>query len=378
MRTKTLPLVLICTILFSIVLRAQVVPVSADFLRLPVNVRGAGMGNLSVANGGDANSVFGNPALIAFNDENNYNEISSFSSTFSPIAVDLTKDIKYLTLNGHTWINQGEYIGMSLQYLSLGDVHFYDSQANETNFVRPNEWAIGGTYAKQFNSSLGMGITFKGIFSSLTGGAELEGIKTRGGFALAADFGLYGRIPDAADNEISYGFALTNIGSKINYSDSEEKSFLPMALRFGGGYKYIINESYVRVGLELNKMLIPSQPIYDQDRKIIKGEDPNKTVPGAIFSSFNDHPDGISGEIKEFGLSIGAEAGFNDSFFFRGGIYSEAKQMGLGSFASVGLGFKKEFSNKRLGIDIAYLIPTGENFSLKSSFKFGISLSISE
>jgi len=354
------------------------VPVAADFLNIPTDVRGMGMGNLGVATGGDDASIFTNPGKIGFTDEYRYTELTTIGISYSPVATALDKNIKMLTLTGYQWLDEGQYLGLSLQYFSLGDVKFYDDQANETNFVIPNEYAFGLTYSKKFNENIGLGMTAKGILSNLTGGQNVGAEKTNSGLAVAVDVGLFGQVPNN-DNKISYGLALTNLGSKISYMEGGTKNYLPMNLKFGGSYKYAFGEeNYLLTGLEFSKPLIPSAPEYDSQGNIAKGENPIKSVPAAIFSSFGDSPDGFAGELKEFGSSFGIEAGFNNQFFVRGGYFAQAKQAGIASYITFGLGFHKDFDTKRLRINLAYAMPSTQNFALKGMFKIGLAFNMFE
>ena len=56
--------------------------------------------------------------------------------------------------------------------------------------------------------------------------------------------------------------------------------------------------------------------------------------------SFNDAPDGISEELKEFTWALGAEYWYQDSFALRLGYFNENELKGARKFFTLGAGFK--------------------------------------
>lgn len=347
------------------------VSTAANFLNIPADIRGVSMGNLSVANETDANSIFGNPGRLAFS-----KGLSEIAFTYTPIASGITNDIKMLTLTGNSWIGTNEYVGLSLQYFSLGDVHFFDDQGNETQYLRPNEFALGGFYSRKLTDDFGIGATFKGIFSSLTGGVESGGEKSKKSISIAADFGFKGET-ELGEGKVTYGLSFNNIGSKISYTNTDKKSFIPMQLKFGSGYRYQLDDdNYLFSGLEFTKPLVPSAPVYDADGNIVAGKDPDRSVVSSIFTSFADSPDGFNGDLKEFGINVGVEGGLANLVFLRAGYFMEPSQNGKNSFASFGVGFYRVFSEKRVCFDTGFLMPTANNKALQNTFKVGISMAI--
>jgi hypothetical protein len=351
----------------------NVTPVGAFFLNIPTDPRAFGMGNLTVASGDGSAASFSNPGRVPIIGSGDNEYVTSAYASYTPIATNLTKNIHALNLTAHRGIGKGGFVGLNIQYFSLGEARFYDEQANESGSTLLQEYAVGLFYAKRFSAALSMGLTTKVIVSSLAANREANGINTTPGFALAIDYGLYG---ETASN-ISYGLTLTNMGTKISYSNSTYKSYLPMNIKFGGGYKYVINEkSYLFTGLEVTKPLIPSDPVDDSTDSNGNEIGASKSIPSAIFSSFTDSPSGFSGEINEFGMGAGAEFCFNDLFFTRMGYFSQGKQVVSGGYFTLGLGFIKAFSANRLKVDLAYAVPTKSNLALRGNFKIGLGFSV--
>ena len=95
----------------------------------------------------------------------------------------------------------------------------------------------------------------------------------------------------------SFGFNVSNIGTKISYDGGEHNEFIPTTLRLGTGLLYPIDD-YNRIGLylDLSKYLVPSLPYLQEgytdeekaeyDKK--KEEYNNVSGISGIFKSFGD------------------------------------------------------------------------------------------
>ena len=75
----------------------------------------------------------------------------------------------------------------------------------------------------------------------------------------------------------------------MSYSDGQTSDFIPMNLRLGAASTINLdNFNKLSLTLDLNKLLVPTPPIYNSNMEIIDGKDPNVSVPVAIFQSFYD------------------------------------------------------------------------------------------
>ena len=332
------------------------VPTAASFLAIPGDIRGSGMGNLSVATQMDANAAFSNPARIALFA---ISEISEVAVTYTPLS-PVTKDVRLLTLSGYKWIDSDSYAGVTLQYFSLGQVTFYDDQGNESQRLMPTDVALGGFYSRRLGERLALGLTFKGILSSATGGIQNQGEATRMGLALSTDVGLAGSF-ESGYNEIDYGIAFTNLGSKMSYGASTPKAFLPMSLRIGGGYKVNLDdENYIYGGLELSKPLLPSIAA--------SNEDLDMGVLSAIGSSF-------SSNVSNYSLHVGAEGKFGGVLYLRAGYNKQSEKFGKKSYASFGVGFNVLLGDNNIRIDGA--LNTASQ-TIQNTFKIGLAFQITD
>ena len=170
--------------------------------------------------------------------------------------------------------------------------------------------------------------------------------------------GIYYTKPFRSSNSsYSLGAAITNLGAKITYSDSDNKDFIPTNLRLGGAYtRELDGQNKITFALDFNKLMVPSPP-KDNSTPLLTG----------IFGSFSDAPGGFKEEISEFTISTGTEYWYNDTFAGRLGYFYEALYKGNRQYLTAGVGFRYQ----KFGIDVAYLVPTnGRENALAETIRF--------
>ena len=126
--------------------------------------------------------------------------------------------------------------------------------------------------------------------------------------------------------------------------------------------------------LDINKLLVPTPPVYDQNGNIVEGKDPNVSVVKGIFQSFFDAPGGFSEELKEFTYGIGVEYWYDNQFALRGGYFHEAEMKGNRQFFTLGVGLKYNV----FGLDIAYLVPTSQQNPLENTLRFSLTFNFDD
>jgi hypothetical protein len=97
----------------------------------------------------------------------------------------------------------------------------------------------------------------------------------------------------------------------------------------------------------------------------------SKSVVSSWISSFGDAPGGMSEELKEFQVSLGAEYWYNNQFALRAGYFFEDKTKGNRKFFTAGAGLKYNV----FGLNFSYLIPTGSGVNqnpLSNTLRFSI------
>lgn len=340
------------------------------FLLISPDSRAGGMGDAGVATTPDVFSMHWNPAKYAFIDGS-----SGAGITYSPWLRNLVPDINLASLAGYYRIDVKQVVSASLLYSSLGDVPFTDTFGNELTTFRPNEFAIDAAYSRLFSEYLSGGIALRFIYSNLTGGFYAEGEATRPGISVAADISGYYRkpvTPFGKDGLLSFGLNISNIGSKMSYSDSQTSDFIPMNLRLGTAGS-IDFDSYNRLTLtvDINKLLVPTPPVYE-DGEVVEGKDPNVAVPVAIFQSFGDAPGGFREEMRELTYSIGAEYWYNSQFALRTGYFFEDETKGNRKYFTAGAGFRL----KGFTLDFSYLMPTTQNHPLARTLRFSLAFDL--
>ena len=85
-----------------------------------------------------------------------------------------------------------------------------------------------------------------------------------------------------------------------------------------------------------------------------------------IFKSFSDAPGGFSEELREIGVSLGAEYSYNQQFFLRGGYYYQNPKKGNQQYFGIGAGFALNV----LRLDASYMVATAETSPLDQTLRF--------
>lgn len=349
---------------------SRVIYTLVPFLTIAPDSRAGAMGDAGVATSPDCYSMHWNPAKFAFIDGK-----GGFGISYSPWLRTLVPDINIAYLAGYGRIDSKQVISGSLLYSSLGDVLFTDDFGNLIRTVKPNEFSVDAGYSRLFSEYLSGGIAFRFIYSNLTGGLFAGGTATKPGISWAADLSAYYQRPIEIMNKnsiLALGFNFSNIGSKMSYTDSKAPDFIPMNMRLGvSGTINLDSYNSITLAIDLNKLLVPTRPKYDQAVKdsIISGKNPNVSVPVAIFQSFYDAPGGAKEEFQEITYSFGIEYWYNKQFAIRGGYFNESQSKGNRKYFTAGAGFRMNI----FSLDFSYLMPVASNNPLARTLRFSLS-----
>ena len=343
------------------------------FLTIAPDSRAGAMGDAGVATSPDIYSMHWNPAKFAFIDGK-----AGAGISYSPWLRNLVPDINIAYLSGYYRIDQKQVVSGSLIYSSLGDVDFTNDYGDLERTFKPNEWSFDAAYSRMFTDNLSGGVAFRFIYSNLTGGFYSGGEATRAGISFAADISAFYHkdITLFSKNALmAFGVNFSNIGSKMNYSDSKTSDFIPMNMKLGTAFTVDLDQyNKICVTLDLNKLLVPTPPYYSSTNpdSIIAGKDPNVAVPVAIFQSFIDAPDGIMEELREITYSAGAEYWYNNQFALRAGYFHENETKGNRKYFTAGAGFRL----RGFTLDFSYLMPLVQNHPLARTLRFSLSFDI--
>jgi hypothetical protein len=236
---------------------------------------------------------------------------------------------------------------------------------------KPNEIAFDMGYSKSLGPELALGGNLRYIRSNLFGGASITNASVQAGNAIAVDVSVSYKSPVfifSNDSFLDLGLTLSNIGTKIRYSDPGQSYFLPGNVKLGTALKFGNEDNKITLALDLDKLMVPTQPRYDLNGNIVSGRDPDRSVPSGILGSFTDAPGGFSEELKEIGLSSGIEFSLKDKVFFRGGFVYQHPQKGNISYLTTGLGFNYSY----ITLDFSYIIGSSAYNPLANTLRFGV------
>ncbi len=334
---------------------SRVINTAVPFLIITPDSRSGGMANAGAAISPDANAVHWNNAKLAFL-ESDY----GFSLSYTPWLSRLINDMSISYLAGYYKISDFQTVAISMRYFDLGKIQLIDMNKALGNEISPKEYSFDGTYSMKLSENLGVGITGRFIYSDIS--EDIGTDDASPGTSVAADIGVYyNSNPNFRGNLSNIAFAahISNIGRKLSYNSSANRDFLPTNLRLGTAYTTHFDPyNKITLALDFNKLLVPTLPDTANET----------TMLGGMFKSFTDAPDGFSEELKEIGVSIGAEYWYNNLFAARLGYSYEHPDKGSWQYFTVGLGFRYQV----FGVDFAYLVPTGEENPLGETLRFSL------
>jgi len=331
---------------------------AVPFLLIGPDARAGAMGDVGVATTPDVNSMHWNPAKLAFND----NDLGA-SMSFVPWLRSLVNDINLSYITGYKKIGDKQAIGFELGYFSLGQITFTDVNGGLIGNYTPNEYVIGSAYSRKLSDDFSLSVGGKYILSDLTGGQSAGEIETVSGKSFAADVSGFYSKPiriGGKDIDLAIGCNISNIGSKIKYTETATNDFIPINFRLGTALGADIDDyNKVSIAFDLNKLLVPTPPSdYDsRNNTWSSGMDPEVGVVSGIFQSFWDAPGGTKEEFRELMYSVGGEYWYANQFALRAGYFNEHDTKGGRKYFTFGMGMKYTVYT----IDFSYLVNANNN-----------------
>lgn len=344
---------------------------AVPFLRINPDARSGGMGDVGLATSADPNAMHFNESKLVFAEE----EVS-IAATYTPWLRNLgIQDIYLAYLTGYYKIDDLQAVGFGLRYFSLGEIPFTDINGTPLGTGRPNEFELEGAYARKLGDNFSASLAAKYIYSNLAADFSVNGSLIVPGQAFAADLGVTWKRPmkiNGRKNNLTIGAALSNIGSRISYTDSEaitDQEFLPGNLGIGATWDMELDEyNTINFSLDINKFLVPTPSRDDEDGNGIP-DFRERTFFDGIFGSLNDAPGGGTEELQELMYSVGAEYWYDQQFAVRLGYFHEHSLKGNRKFLTMGFGLKYNV----FGINMSYLVPTNNQQSpLANTLRFSL------
>ncbi len=347
---------------------ANVITTAVPFLTISPDARSGAMGDVGVAISPDANSMYWNASKLAFSEKD-----MGFAISYTPWLRKLgINDMSLSYLAGYKKISKQEAIGVSMNYFNMGNITFTDQVGNAYQDFRPKEFSVGVTYSRKLSNKLSIAPTIKYLYSNLSGNLTIPGSSTitKPANGAAVDLGVFyttdSRI-SGMESKISFGAVISNFGSKITYTTTSNRDFIPTTLKIGGAYEIKVDQySKFVIAADASKLMVPTPPVRDPNGNIVKGKDPNRSMFSGVFGSFTDAPFGLKEELREVMLAGAIEYWYNDLFAVRGGYFHENRYKGNRKYFTLGVGLRYEM----FGIDFAYLIPMAQNNPLAETLRF--------
>lgn len=376
MKKLLLLVVLLC---LSVRLSAQqerVITTAVPFLTIASDARASGMGDMGVATSFDAFSQQWNPAKFAFATQK-----SGFGASYTPYLESIVNDVSLLNASFYNKLNDRSAFAFSVRYFGLGEIELRQTIDEDATLVKPNEFAIDGSYSLKLSQTFSMAVAGRFISSNLRFQDGVQDSQAANSFAV--DVAGFYRSREIAYNSFDgrwrAGFNISNLGGKIQYDEGGQQNFLPTNLKFGGGFDFIFDQDNIlALQTEFNKLLVPTPRDFTGDG-LITAEDNNEyqqiSFLSGVFESFGDAPDGFSEELKEITWALGAEYRYMEAFMLRAGYFNESEVKGARQFFTLGAGFKF----KSAQIDLSYLFSTAQvRNPLENTLRFSLTFNFGE
>ncbi|HEX8547938.1 MAG TPA: type IX secretion system outer membrane channel protein PorV [Cytophagaceae bacterium] len=350
----------------------RIISTAVPIFVISPDARSGALGDAGVAITPDANSIYWNPAKLAFIEKD-----MGFALSYTPWLRKLVGDMSLSYLTGYKKLSKEEAIGVSFNYFSMGKIAFIDEYQNPQGEGHPYELALGGTYSRKLSENLSLALSLKFIHSNLAGGVVIPNSNApKAANTAAGDLGVYYKkdlVLGATNSNIAFGAMISNVGPRISYTNNNERGYIPTNLKIGTAFTVELDPyNKMTFTVDANKLMVPTPPERDNKNNIINGKDPNRPVLSGIFGSFGDAPYGASEELREVILCGGVEYWYNNLFAARGGFFNENKFKGNRKYFTVGFGVKYQ----AFGLDFAYLVPIQQNNPLAETLRFSLSFDI--
>lgn len=329
------------------------------------DARAGGIGDVGAATDPDVNSQAWNPAKYPFCISR-----AGVAINYTPWLRSIVNDINLAYMAGYYRIGDYQAISASVRYFSLGSV----STSDDMMTIKPYELGVDVAYSRMLSETFSAAVALRYMYSDMSGHYDDQ---VTAGSAFAADIACYYNNYVMMGNrecQIAFGVNISNIGSKINYGE-DYSYFIPTNLRVGLNYMIPLNEfNRISFSADVNKLLVPSQPIQNDDESDedfqdrVQQEYYDVSSISGIFKSFSDSPNGFKGELEEIQWSVGAEYTYNDKFTVRAGYHHESESQGNRKYFTFGAGFRMSV----FSIDAGYVWSTAASNPLDQTLRVSL------
>lgn len=329
------------------------------------DARAGGIGDVGAATDPDVNSQAWNPAKYPFCISR-----AGVAINYTPWLRSIVNDINLAYMAGYYRLGDYQAISASVRYFSLGSV----STSDDMMTIKPYELGVDVAYSRMLSETFSAAVALRYMYSDMSGHYDDQ---VTAGSAFAADIACYYNNYVMMGNrecQIAFGVNISNIGSKINYGE-DYSYFIPTNLRVGLNYMIPLNEfNRISFSADANKLLVPSQPIQNDDESDedfqdrVQQEYYDVSSISGIFKSFGDSPNGFKGELEEIQWSVGVEYTYNDKFTVRAGYHHESESQSNRKYFTFGAGFRMSV----FSIDAGYVWSTAASNPLDQTLRVSL------
>jgi len=331
-----------------------------------------GMGDIGVATKPGLSDQYWNSSKYAL-----AGSPGGFAISYTPWMRKIVGDIDLAQIAGFYKISDiAGTVSASLRYFSVGKVVLREHPNAIGWEVKPHELAFDVGYSRKLAENFSMGVNLRYIYSDLSAKTDPD---YRAGHGFAADINGFYQLPieiKSGTSTFGFGFAISNLGTKISYDKGTTSNFIPTTFRLGVSY-YIPFDKYNRIGIaaEASKLLVPSRKSkFAKDASGNPITDPaeldkwysNISVMKGIGWSFADAPGGFKEEMQEIIWALGAEYSYREMFFARLGYSNESAIKGNRKFFTFGAGFKWT----AFRIDVGYVLAMSSKSPIDGILRF--------
>jgi len=355
--------ILLFSLFVSVSVLMAVGETAVPFVTISPGARSGAMGETGTAHSNNANAIFYNAALLAYQYDQEYKigenkfEANLMHSKWLPkFNFD---DLFYDFVGARYYIDDFGMVAISLTFLNLGTNQYTDTEGNLLGTFDSNEMALTAGYSFFLQENLSLGTNLKYIYSNLSSVTVENESGTGQSSGFAIDLGMVWK-PETFEDKFTLGVAVNNIGPSMTYIDKDQADPLPTMLRIGVAYEFELDE--------YNKLIAT----YETTRLLIykDGTVADPVLEAMLWTTWTGPT--LEESLRKFTHAIGVEYGYSELFFIRGGYFYEHPDEGDRNFFTMGVGLAIEM----LKFDFSYIYTTDENHPLGETLRFSLGVAI--
>ncbi|HEX9705579.1 MAG TPA: PorV/PorQ family protein, partial [Gemmatimonadales bacterium] len=297
---------------------AQNTPLNAAalFLVFPVGAQPAGMGQVGTALEGRGEAAFWNPAGLATLVE------SEFSLHTASLAAGRTHVVSAFFPSARIGV-----VGGAIYLVDYGDLESTDSSGTPIARVSPRNIEFLASYATTITGALVLGLNYKLIEFRVDCSGDCRAVP--GGYGVTHALDVGGQVSIGQAQDLRIGFAIRNVGFRLQVENQAQADPLPARLVVGAVYRL---------------------PVHAW-----QGPDGHERLDLRLAADVHSPWDGLA----QSEMRVGLDVGYQGVLRLRGGY--AFIQDGL-SGASVGMGL----TSGSIGVDLARMFVTGSDLVVEN------------